>query len=35
LQPSTGYKATILNGVVTRFDDSDTGERPGRLVRSR
>lgn len=34
LQPSTGYKATILNGVVTRFDDTDTGERPGRLVRS-
>jgi len=35
LQPSTGYKATMVNGVVTRFDDSDTGERPGRLVRSR
>jgi N-acyl-D-aspartate/D-glutamate deacylase len=35
LQPSTGYKATVVNGVITRFDDSDTGERPGRLVRSR
>lgn len=35
LQPSTGYKATMVNGVITRFDDSDTGERPGRLVRSR
>lgn len=35
LQPSTGYKATLVNGTVTRLDDSDTGERPGRLVRSR
>ena len=35
LQPSTGYTATVVNGVVTRFDDADTGERPGRLVRSR
>ena len=35
LQPSTGYKATMVNGVITRFDDNDTGERPGRLVRSR
>jgi len=35
LQPSTGYKATIVNGVITRLDDADTGERPGRLVRSR
>lgn len=35
LQPSTGYKATMVNGVITRFDDADTGERPGRLVRSR
>ncbi len=34
LQPSTGYKATMVNGVITRFDDTDTGERPGRLVRS-
>jgi len=35
LQPSTGYKATMVNGVITRFDDIDTGERPGRLVRGR
>ncbi|NBN89228.1 MAG: D-aminoacylase [Actinobacteria bacterium] len=35
LQPSTGYKATMVNGVVTRLDDNDTGERPGRLVRGR
>ncbi len=34
LQPSTGYKATMVNGVITRFDDVDSGERPGRLVRS-
>ena len=34
LQPSTGYAATLVNGVVTRLNDSDTGERPGRLVRS-
>lgn len=35
LQPSTGYAATLVNGVVVRLDDTDTGERPGRLVRSR
>ena len=34
LQPSTGYRATIVAGVVTRRDDEDTGARPGRLVRS-
>jgi N-acyl-D-amino-acid deacylase len=34
LQPSTGYRATLVNGVVTRENDTDTGERPGRLVRS-
>ncbi len=33
LQPVHGYRATILHGVVTRLDDRDTGERPGRLVR--
>jgi N-acyl-D-aspartate/D-glutamate deacylase len=26
--------ATIVSGVVTRRDDSDTGARPGRLVRA-
>src|SRR3954447_10078492 len=35
LQDATGYKATIVSGVVTRRDDHDTGARPGRLVRSR
>jgi N-acyl-D-amino-acid deacylase len=33
LQKVSGYQATILNGVVTRRRDEDTGERPGRLVR--
>lgn len=33
LQPVKGYKATFVNGVQTRSDDTDTGERPGRLVR--
>jgi N-acyl-D-aspartate/D-glutamate deacylase len=33
LQGATGYKATIVGGVVVRRDDRDTGERPGRLVR--
>jgi N-acyl-D-aspartate/D-glutamate deacylase len=35
LQDATGYKATIVSGVVTRRDDRDTGARPGRLVRAR
>ena len=34
LQDASGYKATIVNGVVTRRDDRDTGARPGRLVRA-
>ena len=34
LQDATGYRATIVSGVVTRRDDRDTGERPGRLVRA-
>jgi hypothetical protein len=25
----------LVNGVVVRLNDEDTGERPGRLVRSR
>jgi N-acyl-D-aspartate/D-glutamate deacylase len=35
LQKSSGYLATMVNGVVTRRNDADTGARPGRLVRSR
>ena len=30
---STGYIATLCNGVRTRDHDADTGARPGRLVR--
>ena len=33
LQPSTGYLATLVNGVVTRERDQDTGARPGRVAR--
>jgi N-acyl-D-amino-acid deacylase len=33
MQRGTGYRATMVNGVVTRRDDQDTGARPGRLVR--
>jgi N-acyl-D-aspartate/D-glutamate deacylase len=33
LQPVTGYVATLVAGVQTRSNDTDTGERPGRLVR--
>jgi N-acyl-D-amino-acid deacylase len=35
LQSADGYAATLVNGVVTRRDGHDTGERPGRLLRSR
>ncbi len=34
IQPVTGYLATLVDGVLTRRGDSDTGARPGRLVRS-
>ena len=34
LQSARGYVATIVHGVVTRRDGTDTGERPGRLVRA-
>jgi N-acyl-D-amino-acid deacylase len=34
LQGAHGYRATMVAGVPTRIDDTDTGERPGRLVRS-
>jgi N-acyl-D-aspartate/D-glutamate deacylase len=33
LQAAEGYLATLVNGVVTRRHDVDTGERAGRLVR--
>jgi N-acyl-D-amino-acid deacylase len=34
IQPVKGYLATFCNGVITRRHDADTGQRPGRLVRS-
>jgi len=34
IQPVVGYLATMVNGVLTRRHDADTGARPGRLVRS-
>ena len=34
IQPVKGYLACMINGEVTRRDDTDTGARPGRLVRS-
>ena len=34
IQPVSGYLATVVNGEVTRRNDTDTGARPGRLVRS-
>ena len=33
LQDASGYVATIVDGVVVRRADADTGARPGRLVR--
>lgn len=34
LQPSTGYLARLVNGVMVRRNDVDTGARPGHLLRS-
>ena len=34
LQPATGYLARLVNGVMVRRNDIDTGERPGHLIRS-
>ncbi|MDZ7669495.1 MAG: amidohydrolase family protein [Gammaproteobacteria bacterium] len=34
MQSAHGYLATLVNGVVTRRFDQDTGARPGRLVRN-
>ena len=34
LQSATGYVATIVNGIITRREGVDTGQRPGRLVRA-
>lgn len=32
---TTGYRATMVSGVITRENDKATGARPGRLVRHR
>ena len=34
MQGASGYLATVINGVLTRRFDEDTGARPGRLIRS-
>ncbi len=34
LQKAKGYDFTVVSGEITRQDDTDTGARPGRLVRS-
>ena len=33
-QQATGYRATMVSGVITRRDGADTGARPGRLIRA-
>jgi N-acyl-D-aspartate/D-glutamate deacylase len=33
-QQATGYRATLVSGVVTRRDGADTGARPGQLIRA-
>jgi N-acyl-D-amino-acid deacylase len=35
IQGASGYRATIVDAVVTRRDGVDTGARPGRLVLAR
>jgi N-acyl-D-amino-acid deacylase len=35
VQPSRGYKATIVSGEVVREDGKFTGARPGALIRGR
>jgi N-acyl-D-aspartate/D-glutamate deacylase len=35
LQGAEGYLATLVNGAVTRRNDTDTGARPGRLAKAR
>ena len=34
IQKAKGYDYTLVNGVITREKDQDTGQRPGRLLRS-
>jgi N-acyl-D-aspartate/D-glutamate deacylase len=34
VQEASGYTATVVAGTITRRNDTDTGARPGGLVRS-
>ena len=34
-QSSTGYLATVVNGVITRAKGEATGKLPGRLIRGK
>jgi N-acyl-D-aspartate/D-glutamate deacylase len=33
IMPTSGYRATIVSGEITRANDEETGRLPGRLVR--
>ncbi|SFF77532.1 N-acyl-D-aspartate/D-glutamate deacylase [Novosphingobium sp. CF614] len=35
IMPTTGYRATIVSGEITRLNDQETGRLPGRLIRGR
>jgi N-acyl-D-aspartate/D-glutamate deacylase len=35
VMPTSGYRATIVSGEITRKDDQETGRLPGRLIRGR
>jgi N-acyl-D-amino-acid deacylase len=35
IMPTKGYRATIVSGEITRFEDKETGRLPGRLIRGR
>jgi N-acyl-D-aspartate/D-glutamate deacylase len=35
LQDATGYLATLVNGEPVRLDGTETGARPGRLLRGK
>ena len=32
-KPAGGYRATVVNGVITQYDGEPTGHRPGRVLR--
>jgi N-acyl-D-aspartate/D-glutamate deacylase len=35
VMPTTGYRATVVSGEITRLNDQETGRLPGRLIRGR